>query len=58
MRDDGTLKADLVVQALSKSFRAGDESALTKAAVKAVSKFLKNQKEVEEGEEENDNREQ
>ena len=44
MRDDGTLKADLVVQALSKAFRAGDESALTDAAVKAIGKFLKEQK--------------
>ncbi len=58
MRDDGTLKADLIVQALSKSFRAGDESALTDAAVKAIGKFLRNQKEVEEGEKKNDNREQ
>ena len=57
IRDDGTLKADLIVQALSKSFRAGDESALTDAAVKAIGKFLKNQKEVEEGEKKNDNRE-
>jgi hypothetical protein len=47
MRDDETLKADLVVQALSKAFRAGDESALTKAAVKAIGKFLKEQKRTE-----------
>ena len=57
IRDDGTLKADLIVQALSKSFRAGDESALTDAAVKAIGKFLKTQKEVKESENK-DNREQ
>jgi hypothetical protein len=57
MREGEALKADLVVQALSKAFRAGDESALTKAAVKAIGKFLKNQKEVEESESKNDNRE-
>jgi len=58
MRDDGTLKADLVVQALSKAFRAGDESALTDAAVKAIGKFLKKQKKGEENneQEEHDDR--
>ncbi len=59
IRDDGTLKADLIVQALSKSFRAGDESALTDAAVQAIGKFLKNQKKAEENneQEEDDDRE-
>ncbi|HUU97199.1 MAG TPA: hypothetical protein VM487_15785 [Phycisphaerae bacterium] len=59
MRDSGTVKADLIVQALSKSFRAGDESALTRAAVQAIGKFLKNQKKAEENdeEEEDDDRE-
>ena len=59
IRDDETLKADLIVQALSKSFRAGDESALTDAAVQAIGKFLKNQKKAEENneQEEDDDRE-
>jgi len=52
IRDNETLKADLIVQALSKSFRAGDESALTEAAVHAIGKFLKKQRKPAETEEE------
>ena len=52
VRANDTLVADMVVQAQSKSFRAGDENALTQAAVQKVGRLLEKQKRAEEEEEE------
>jgi hypothetical protein len=52
MRENDTVMADLIVQALSKSFRAGDENALAEAAIQRIARFLKEQKKVEGDEDE------
>ena len=51
MRDGERLVVDAVVLAVSNAFRAGGETALAEASAKAIGKFLKKQKIVEEDEE-------
>jgi len=48
MRAGGTVVVDVLVNTMSKAFRAGGASALAETSVEAVAKFLRKQKAVEE----------